>query len=142
MLENLGSSIFVGKFSFHFPSIIWFLFGNRSIAHSRARTVFLGLKDHCVSNTYVIKLLRVQQNLVCFGYAGLILLYTFCYYFPFNSFSFWFYYWVLCGGYHEYMSLIVVFYLNPVKPVSNTVATSSQTTPTGKWFPFPFSINF
>ena len=32
------------------------------------------------------------------------------------------------------MSLIVVFYLNPVKPVSGTIATSSQTTPTGKLF--------
>ena len=36
------------------------------------------------------------------------------------------------GRYNEYMYLIVEFYLNPVKPVSNTVATSSQTTPTSK----------
>ena len=43
-----------------------------------------------------------------------------------------FYYLVPCGRYHEYMSLIVVSYLNPVKPVSSTVATLSQTTPTGK----------
>ena len=30
---------------------------------------------------------------------------------------------VLCGRYQECMSLIVVFYLDPVKPVSSTVAT-------------------
>ena len=43
-----------------------------------------------------------------------------------------FYYQVLCGKDNDNMSLIVVFYLNPVKPVSSTVATSSLTNSTGK----------
>ena len=46
--------------------------------------------------------------------------------------SYCFYYQVPCGRDNEDMSLIVEFFLNPVKPVSSTVATSSQTTFTGK----------
>ena len=79
MLENLGSSTFVRKFSFHFPSIIRILFGNHSICSLESSYCPLsGLKDHCVSNPYVIKLLGVLESLLCFGYAGLILLSTFC----------------------------------------------------------------
>ena len=39
MLENFESSIFVRKYSFHFPSLIRRVFGNRCIAHSRALSV-------------------------------------------------------------------------------------------------------
>ena len=39
MLENFESSIFVRKYSFHFPSLIRMVFENRSIAHSRALSI-------------------------------------------------------------------------------------------------------
>ena len=39
MLQNFGSSTFDRKYSFHFPSIIRTVFGNRSIAHWRALSV-------------------------------------------------------------------------------------------------------
>lgn len=39
MLGNFESSIFVRKYIFHFPSLIRMVFGNRSIAYSRALSI-------------------------------------------------------------------------------------------------------
>ena len=39
MLENFESSIFVRKYIFHFLSFIGMVFGNRSIAYSRALSI-------------------------------------------------------------------------------------------------------
>ena len=39
MLENFESSFFVRKYIFHFLSLIRMVFGNRSIAYSRALSI-------------------------------------------------------------------------------------------------------